>query len=116
VQFSKFWKATLPKSFKTWAWPYQRKFSDLRNFQKWSENFKPTIFIRKVGKMIWLMFWLGYFIRSLEILVKTVSYEHNQKYWLATLAILKSDKILSIFVGRTIDGYKLFRHARICVR
>jgi hypothetical protein len=31
---------------------YQQKFSDLKNFQKKSENFKPTIFVRKVLKII----------------------------------------------------------------
>jgi hypothetical protein len=33
------------------AWSYQQKFSDLRNFQKKSENFKRTIFVRKVRKI-----------------------------------------------------------------
>jgi hypothetical protein len=35
-------------TIKARAWSYQQKFSDLRNFQKKSENFKPTIFVRKV--------------------------------------------------------------------
>jgi hypothetical protein len=30
----------------------QQKFSDLRNFLKKSENFKPAIFVRKVRKII----------------------------------------------------------------
>jgi hypothetical protein len=34
------------------AWSYQQKFSDLRNFQKTSENFKPSIFVRNVRKII----------------------------------------------------------------
>jgi hypothetical protein len=36
----------------SWAWSYQQKFSDLRNFQKKSENFHPAIFARKVRKNI----------------------------------------------------------------
>jgi hypothetical protein len=32
------------------AWSYQQKFSDLSNFQKKSENFKPTIFCQKGQK------------------------------------------------------------------
>jgi hypothetical protein len=36
----------------TRAWFYQQKFSDLRNFQKNLENFKRTIFVRKVRKII----------------------------------------------------------------
>jgi hypothetical protein len=35
-------------SEETWAWSYQQKFSDLRNFQKNSENFKAAIFVIKV--------------------------------------------------------------------
>jgi hypothetical protein len=34
------------------AWSYQKKFSGLRNFQKKSSNFKPTIFVLKVRKII----------------------------------------------------------------
>jgi hypothetical protein len=69
------------------AQSYQQKISDLRNFQKKSENFKPTIFVRKVRKIFKLMLWLGYLFRSPEMFFKTVSQEHNQKYWLAILAI-----------------------------
>jgi hypothetical protein len=65
----------------TWAWSYQQKFSDLRNFQTNSENFKPTFFVRKVRKIIKLISWIGWLIGSLEMLFKTVSYECNQKYW-----------------------------------
>jgi hypothetical protein len=36
----------------TRAWSYLCKFSDLRNFQKKSGNFKTTIFVRKIGKII----------------------------------------------------------------
>jgi hypothetical protein len=37
-----------------WAWSYQQKFSDLRNFLKNSENFEPADFVRKVRKLsIW---------------------------------------------------------------
>jgi hypothetical protein len=36
----------------SWALSYLQKFSDLRNFQKKSENFKPNIFVRKVRKII----------------------------------------------------------------
>jgi hypothetical protein len=35
----------------SWAWSYQQKFSDLRNFQKKSENLKTTIFVKKVRKL-----------------------------------------------------------------
>jgi hypothetical protein len=35
----------------TWAWSYQQKLSDLRNFQKKSEIFKPAVFARKVRKI-----------------------------------------------------------------
>jgi hypothetical protein len=38
-------------SFLVRAWSFQQKFSDLINFQKKSENFKPTIFVRKVRKI-----------------------------------------------------------------
>jgi hypothetical protein len=37
---------------KPWPWSYQPKLSDLRNFQKKSENFKPTIFVRNVRQII----------------------------------------------------------------
>jgi hypothetical protein len=33
------------------AWSYQQKLSDLRNFQKKSEIFKPAVFARKVRKI-----------------------------------------------------------------
>jgi hypothetical protein len=33
------------------AQSHQQKFSDLRNFMKMSENFKPTAFVRKVRKL-----------------------------------------------------------------
>ena len=32
------------------AQSYQQKFSDLRNLEKKSENFKPTIFVKKFRK------------------------------------------------------------------
>jgi hypothetical protein len=69
------------------AWSYQQKFSDLRNFQNKSENVQPTIFVRKVGKIIKQMFWLGWLVGSLEMLFKTVSCECNLKNWLAILAV-----------------------------
>jgi hypothetical protein len=34
------------------AQSYQQTFSDLRNFLKKSENFKPKFFVRKVRKII----------------------------------------------------------------
>jgi hypothetical protein len=37
----------------------QNWHKSIRNFQKKSENFKPTIFVRKVRKIIELMLWLG---------------------------------------------------------
>jgi hypothetical protein len=37
---------------RTRAWSYQQKISDLRNFLKKPENFKLTIFFRKVRKII----------------------------------------------------------------
>jgi hypothetical protein len=45
-----------------WAWSYQQKFSDLRNFQKKSENFKPTIFCQNVLKnyLANVLAWLTY--------------------------------------------------------
>jgi hypothetical protein len=35
------------------------KNSQIEKFLKKTENFKPTIFVRKVRKIILLMFWLG---------------------------------------------------------
>jgi hypothetical protein len=35
------------------------------------------------------MFWLGLLIISLEVFFKSVSYELNQKYWSAILALYK---------------------------
>jgi nucleoid-associated protein YejK len=45
-----------------WAQSYQQKFSDLRNSLKKSENFKPTIFGRKVRKkyLANILTWLAY--------------------------------------------------------
>jgi hypothetical protein len=45
------------------------------------------------------MFWLGKLIRILETFFKTVSYKLNRKYWLAILAIKKSDKNSEDFSG-----------------
>jgi hypothetical protein len=45
-----------------WAWSYQQKFSDLRGYQKKSENFKPAIFCQKGQKnylddvLAWLVY------------------------------------------------------------
>ncbi len=64
-----------------------KKLSDLRNFQKKSENFKLALFVRKDRKIIELMFWLGYLIRSQEMFFETVSSECIWKYWLAIIAI-----------------------------
>jgi hypothetical protein len=51
--FPCFEKKTLEQPNKwTRAWSYQQNFSDLRNFQKKSENFIPTILVRKVKKFI----------------------------------------------------------------
>jgi ABC-type Fe3+-hydroxamate transport system substrate-binding protein len=61
----------------SWAQSYQQKFYDVRNFQKKSENFKPTIFVGKVRKITNLMFWFGLFTRSPKMFFKTVLYEHN---------------------------------------
>jgi hypothetical protein len=36
----------------TWGQSYQQNVSDQRNFQKKSENFKPTMFVREVRKII----------------------------------------------------------------
>jgi hypothetical protein len=76
-----------------------KKIGDLRNFQKKSENFEATILVRKVRKIIQVMFWLGLLIRSLEMFFKTVSYEHNWKNWLAILSIIRSDKNSDNFSG-----------------
>jgi hypothetical protein len=59
------------------AQSYQQKLSDLRNFQKMSENYKPTIFVRKVRQIIELMFWLDLLIRNLELFFLIVPYEGN---------------------------------------
>jgi hypothetical protein len=54
------------------------------------------------------MFWLGQLIRSVEMSLKTVSNEQNQKYLLSILAIYKLTRIQKnfqgIFAGRTSPG------------
>jgi hypothetical protein len=82
---------------KSGAWSYQQKFSDLRNFQKNLENFKASVFVTEVRKIIKLMFWLCYLIRCLEMSFKTVLYELNQKYWFAILAKKNLTTIWRIF-------------------
>jgi hypothetical protein len=53
----------------SWAWSHQIQLSDLRTLQKKSENFRPSIFVIEVRKII----------KFLEMSFKTVPCELNQK-------------------------------------
>lgn len=75
-------------TFHHWAQSYQQKYSHLGHFQKKSETLILSFLSEKSEKFsaVVLVCWLN---RSLEMIFQTVSYELNQKNWLAVLAIWK---------------------------
>jgi hypothetical protein len=53
------WFSFVPEIGTEWPGPINKNFSDLRNFQEKSENFKPTLFVIKVKKLSSLCFVLA---------------------------------------------------------